>query len=1140
MDNDRKRQVDELLTTVLDCSGEERDQVLRDTGMVDKDLENEVRHLLRGGLEDDSFLKLAGALLESALGELIGEIEAEEKEESPAPIENQIGPYRIVRQIGRGGMGAVYLAQRADTPDGPFLALKVLAPGFDDDDVLRRFEQERHILATLDHSAIARHIDGGVTGDGRSYFVMEYVDGQPVDTFCDNHRLTLEQRLRLFLEVARAVQYAHRSMVVHRDLKPSNILVTEAHHVKLLDFGIAKLIDQGAGAFPRLHHSPLTRIGLRLMTPEYASPEQVRGGLVTTATDVYQLGVLLYELLSGYPPYRVDGCTQAEIERVICEHEPVAPSTRVKRGDSGSSQTGDVSTEMLVSHNRRLSPGRLQARLRGDLDVIALKALRKEPERRYLSVDHLIQDIERHLEGHAISARKDTGFYRATKFVQRHRIGLGAGIAIFVLIAMLIGFFVDRQIAEHEQTRREAERASQVVSFLEGLFDVAEPGRGSGRAISARELLDHGVEQITSDLELQPQLQATLQELLGDMYRKLGIYENARPLLEQALETRRKVQGDRHADVAASMNTCGRLYLEIGRYDDAVKLLREAISIQQSLLAVESLLGARIQANLAEVFVATGKLEEAEPFYQHALQILRNELGPRHQEIAKTLIGLSSLFWSEGRFEEAEPLLLQALDILQEAGDCNNRLCAIALSDLGQLHALRGEYEQAEQLLLQGYSVLEKLLGRNHPDTAIGLKAIARLKAERGLLDEAEPLFEQVLRILQEVHQGQHPDIGECLHDIGLLYWDRGEYDEAEKLLRQALDMGEATLGADHPDVAAGLNSLGALYWRLGRLADAEAAYRRSIAIVEQALSHDHPHVAVVLVNLASVLAAQGNNGEATTVCERAVVINEQGLGSPQSDIIYSRAVLAKLHATCGRFEQAETLLQVVLRDKEQEFGAEHPELVSTLLRLCRVSADQGRYDEALDYCERSIKIGKSALGPNDPGVADSKIALAEVLLLNDSFLKRAESLLRQAESVMIEAFGPDSLELVPLKNQLAKVLVKQGRAAEVDHILRDAAELAMAKEGRLIPDQRFDLAETYLLLGELQQSSGHRSEATRFWNAALASTDPYLGNSCNIRWLRIHALTLIHLGRGDEARPFIQTLVAKGYQHPDLGEPSA
>jgi serine/threonine-protein kinase len=1126
VDSTTRARVDRLLSRLLELPESERDQYLEQECAGETDLAAKVRRLLDSGTEKDGFLTPGGAQRGAVWTHLLTDMSREEEASTDAG--ELVGEYQIIRQIGRGGMGAVYLARHTAEPDRLPVALKVLNPGFDDSHVAQRFAQERAILASLDHPAIARHMDGGVTADGRPYFAMEHVDGQPVDIYCDLHRLTLEERLRLFIDIARAVQYAHRAMVVHRDLKPSNILVTEDKQVKLLDFGIAKLLDQGSSGLPE----PLTRTGLRVMTPEYASPEQVQGKLITTATDVYQLGMVLYQLLTGQRPYRIAGHTAAEIEQVICEQAPLPPSLAVGQKSLGDEPAGPSPTAAGAA--RRSRPERLRAQLKGDLDTILLMTLRKEPDRRYQSVDQLIQDIERHLQGRPISARKDTVVYRALKFVRRHRLGITLSAAMLVVIAILTGFLIERQMAEHARTRHEARQAEQVAAFLEGLFDVARPGPG-GESVSAKELLDHGADRIAKDLDLQPQMQATLMRLLGDMYRKLGMYDQAQPLLEQALATHRTELGESHADVASSLAAIGHLFLDIGRFDEAETAYRQALEIQSTVFGEDSLEIARCRANLADLYVASGKLDEAEPLYRQAQLVLMTELGAGSQEVARTLLGLSSLYWVQGRYDEAEPLLQQALTIYETAASPANREYAIALGDLGQLHARRGEYDQAEELLRQGHEVLEQELGADHPDAAMSLKAIARLLAEQGRLDDAEPLFEQVLTTLRNAYQGSHPDIGECLHDLALLAWEQEAYDEAESLLKQALAIAEETLGVNHPDVAAGLNSLGALYSSQDRLDEARSVYQRALTIIETELGSEHPHLAVVLVNLASVTASQGKPADAIPLCERAVTINELALGEVHPEVAHCRSVLAGLYAECGRYAEAERLLQAALSVQESAFGSVHEAVSSTLQQLCTNATVQARYDQAAPLCERALAINDEILGIAHPESNRSMTQLATLYSFQGRY-RQAQSLLDQCLTAVEQTRGADSPALIPLLNQLARVAIRQDRHQVALGLLERALRIATAGQSRRSPDQLLAHAETLLGLGEVRQARGETGAAHHAWRKVLdLTTGPVGEGTCSVSWQRVHAAALLYLGRVQEAHPLVTALKAKGYVHPDL-----
>ena len=429
-----------------------------------------------------------------------------------------VGPYRLIGEVGRGGSGTVYLATRADEGFPLNVALKMVDRRFASRRDRERLIEERRILATLDHPNIARVFDAGTAADGTPYFVLEHIQGEPIDRHCDRLRLTVPERLELFLGVCEAVAYAHRRLVIHRDIKPSNILVSAQGVPKLLDFGIAKVLeDDRAG---------LTQPGERLLTPAFASPEQVAGDALTTATDLYSLGALLFVLLAGRPPLPVDGLRPAEIERRICEEEPPLASV-------AASEDAGATAEL-----RRSSPARLRRRLRGDLDTIVAKALRKEPQRRYSSVEQLIEDLRRHLDGQPIAARRDSALYRSWRFVARHRAAvLAAGLVVLALVAGLVSTVLQMRRAQLEQARTE-----QVAGFLVGLFESVDPAVARGAEPTAREILDRGARDLLAGRSAGagPEVQATLAGTIGRVYRQLGHYAEAERLLEHAVELRRR------------------------------------------------------------------------------------------------------------------------------------------------------------------------------------------------------------------------------------------------------------------------------------------------------------------------------------------------------------------------------------------------------------------------------------------------------------------------------------------------------------------------------------------------------------------------------------------------------------------------
>ncbi len=477
---ERWKRVESVLDAALELDPALRPDYLMTSCQGDLELRAEVERLLHSCARAEGLLAGAapaafGALLQSPGDEAIPE--------------GRIGPYRVLGVAGRGGMGVVYLAERADDQYRKRVALKLLRRGLDDPHLVRRFLEERQILAALDHPHIARLLDGGVTSDGLPWFALEYVEGEPIDRSCDRRRLPVEQRLRLFLAVCDAVQYAHRNLVVHRDLKPSNILVTPVGKVKLLDFGVAKLLAGGEAP-----DTTLTRAGWRAMTPEYASPEQVRGEPVTVASDVYSLGVVLYQLLAGQRPYRLRNRVPNEIERVVLEEQPGPPSAAAARGDAEAAGARGTTSD------------RLRRRLAGDLDLIVLQALRKEPERRYPTVDRLASDLRRHLQGLPVSAAPDRWHYRARKFARRHLVGVSAAIGFVLLLA---GFAALTGL-QSARTARERDRAERVSAFLTELLRSPDPFRGRGAAITVREVLDSAVQRLPRELGRQPGLQADL------------------------------------------------------------------------------------------------------------------------------------------------------------------------------------------------------------------------------------------------------------------------------------------------------------------------------------------------------------------------------------------------------------------------------------------------------------------------------------------------------------------------------------------------------------------------------------------------------------------------------------------------------
>ena len=544
-------------------------------------------------------------------------------------LERRIGPYRIVRPLGHGGMGEVFLAiQEGDGFERP-VALKVVRPGMATDDVLARFRLERRILAGLSHPNLAKLIDGGATEDGLPYFVMEYVEGVPITEHCEQAGASVEERLRLFMDVCDAVHHAHQSLVVHRDIKPGNILVTRDGAPKLLDFGIGKVLDPTEGP-------DRTLTVRRVLTPEYASPEQLRGGVITTATDVHGLGLLLYQLLTGRHPFADDATTTEEVDRALRETNPTSPSTRV-----GAARP------------------RLRRALRGDLDNIVLKALRKEPERRYASVEALRADVERHLEGRPIRARPDSVRYRLSKFVSRNPWGVAA--AALALVALGTAIVVPWR--QNRQLLAERDKALAVQGFLLEGFGTT----GGDETIGARDLLDRQAARLDTAYADRPELRAEMLLVLSDAYERLGLYAEAIPPAERALELLVDVHPDDHADVARAYNTLGWALYRGARLPEAAALLAEAVAIRRRLGRPSLGELSRSLNDLGVVRNAMGEFETAEALHREAFEIRSEVLGDSELATGISASNLAAALYQLGRYDEAREQMTRALELMRRA-----------------------------------------------------------------------------------------------------------------------------------------------------------------------------------------------------------------------------------------------------------------------------------------------------------------------------------------------------------------------------------------------------------------------------------------------------------------------------------------
>ena len=900
MTPERWAEIRDAFADVLEHDAADRASILRALASRDAGLAREVENLLAGHDE-------TGVVDE--LGEWIAPLRPLGDPESSDPRLpwDRVGRYRLLRELGRGGMGTVYLAER-DDDFRQQVAVKVLHPAIADAGVSDRFLHERQILASLRHPHIASLLDGGTTTDGTPWFAMELVDGVRIDRWCDDRELSVEDRIRLFLDVCDAVWTAHRNLVVHRDLKPSNVLVTDDGDVALLDFGIAKLLDEGA---PR---DAVTRSQFPMMTPEYASPEQVRGEPVTTATDVYSLGVMLYELLTGLRPHRLATRTPSEIERLVAETRPTPPSRAVAGGarpggpDAPESEEDAALERIRSARVRGTTPEGLARRLRGDLDLVVLTALARDPARRYDSAEKLAEDLRRFLAGRPLHARPDSTAYRWSLFVRRHRLGVAAAGALLTSLLAGLGGTVWQAREAREQARaaaserdrahREALTAERVAAFLVGLFQHADPQVAQGRTPTVAEALETGADRISRELESEPAVRATLLASIAEVRRGLGDYEQARRLAEESLALRRTALGPLDPATAESLHLLAGIVHYEGDLGRAEALHRLALWQRRELLGERHPDVATSLDELADVHYDEGRYDAAEAVYREALEIRREALGQLHEDVATSLNSVGQILYVQGRAQEAEPFLREALAQRRFLLEPEHPDLASSLNNLAVIVDELGDLDAAIPLYRQALEARRRVLGDDHPKVAINLNNLATALVEGGRADEgAEAMLLEAHALTERTLGPGHRRIALISTNLGRLYLDAGRWEEAEQAQRRALEVRRAQLDEEHPDITLNLAYLAAVQRARGDVEGAVAAYRDVIARYGAVLDADHPRLLTSRVRLGQCLGDLGRRDEAREELATAHGLLREKLGSGDRRTRLAAESLAALEA---------------------------------------------------------------------------------------------------------------------------------------------------------------------------------------------------------------------------------------------------
>jgi tetratricopeptide (TPR) repeat protein len=788
-----------------------------------------------------------------------------------------IGRYHLLQKIGEGGMGEVWLAEQKE-PVRRRVAIKLIKAGMDTREVVARFESERQALALMDHPAIAKVFDAGSTMQGAPYFVMEYVAGVPITTYCDNHRLSTRDRLELFMHVCEGVQHAHQKAIIHRDLKPSNILVTEVDGrpaPKIIDFGVAKALSQKLTA-----DTMITRLGAFIGTPEYISPEQAlsSGEDIDTRTDVYSLGIISYELLAGAPPLELRRIALDEFLRKLREEDPPKPSTKIR--------TLDAATSSEVAHRRQTEPPGLAKQVRGDLDSIALKALEKDRSRRYGSPSDFAADINRYLRNEAVLAVPPSAAYRARKFTRRHRAALVTSCA-FALVLISAAVISIRQSvrATNQRNRADAEAAvAQAINdFLQNdllaqasAYTQSRPGAKPDPDLKVRTALDRAAARIPGKFDRQPEVEAAIRDTMGQTYLELGLYPEARKQLERALELRRRVLGVENPKTLRTMSRVGLIDGVQGDNRQAQELLTQAVEIQRRVLGPEHPDTLTSMNELAATYLLEGKIAQTEALYSRIIEIRRRVLGAEHPDTLLSMIGLANAYRQDGKYAQAEGLFGPIIEVQRRVLGSEHPDTVHTITHLADIYIFQEKYAQAEALYGQLIETQRRALGSEHPETLYSMTMLTDIYIYRGKWAQAETLSIRTLETERRVLGAEHFITLISMDNLADAYTGQGKYSQAEQMFSQTLSITRRVMGPENPQTCTFLSDFASMYQRQGKYALAETYAGQALAGQRHTLGSAHPDTMASAADLAVAYLSQGKFAQSEILAREALEFNRK------------------------------------------------------------------------------------------------------------------------------------------------------------------------------------------------------------------------------------------------------------------------
>jgi eukaryotic-like serine/threonine-protein kinase len=822
-----------------------------------------------------------------------------------------LGAYVLERPIGEGGMGSVWLARRNDGRFEGAAAIKFLSLAVAGPVGEARFRREGSVLARLSHPNIARLLDAGVSPTGLPYLVLEFISGKPIDEWCDARTLSIEARLQLFQQVLAAVAHAHSNFIVHRDLKPDNILVTDDGIVKLLDFGVAKLLDHD-GASAR----PVTATRGGAFTYKYAAPEQIKGEPITTRADVYSLGVILYQLLAGRHPTSSGLMTPAEHVVATLNSEP----TPMSAAPTGASFTRDDA--LRYAQLRGTSADRLRHALAGDLDNIASKALKKNPDERYPTIEAMAEDIRRYLSHEPVSARADSFSYRARKFVRRNRVPVA--VAALTVLGLIAGVMRERQLRARAEL--EARKAVAVESYLVGIFGAADPFAatvGKPGEITARTLLDRGAERMDTSLVDQPEVRAELRGALGSVYANLGVYDRAARELRQSLVARRALYGAKSAAVAEGMDQLGQVLVQMDSLPEADTLLRGALATRRTLFGDRNEATAASLTHLAMLLQNRDAFAEAEPLFREALDIRRELYGDGDTSVATSRDYLGQLLQAKNANADALQQYHMALAIRRLRLGADHPATAQTMQNIAATEENLGKYHEAEQDYRTALAIERRTLGSEHRSVTLTLNDFGQMLFKLGRLDEADSLLREALTLNRKMFGENHEAVSANLSNLALIVRERGDFDEAERLLEEALKVDRKLYGEQHMNVGFDMNEIAVVLRLRGRPDSAIAMLRPALAMTRE-LQGDQLATQTILINLGRALDEAHHYGEAERLLRGALAKLDTSNANAQLSIIPARVGLARVLVHTHRAGEALPIAQSAVSMSRALHGADH------------------------------------------------------------------------------------------------------------------------------------------------------------------------------------------------------------------------